>query len=216
MIELFHVTKTYENETHALYDVSLQIEKSDFIFLTGASGAGKTTLLRLIFGAEPASSGQILVGGHNVSALKAHQLPMLRRKMGIVFQDFKLIQSRTIYENVSFTLEVLGLSQKEIKRKTWNVLKDVGLQHRMNHFPKQLSGGEQQRAAIARALVNDPLIMIADEPTGNLDWDLTLEIMNYFNRMNARGTTILIATHNQNILKLYNKKTIHLEKGRIA
>jgi cell division transport system ATP-binding protein len=216
MIELFHVTKKYQGELKVLNDLTFSVEKSEFVFVTGPSGAGKTTLLKLIFGSEPVSEGQILVGGHNIAGLKSEAIPYLRRKIGFVFQDFKLIESRTIYENVAFTLEVLGLAPKKIKERVWHILKDFGLTHRMNLYPRAVSGGEQQRAAIARALVGDPLIILADEPTGNLDWGLTEEIMGRLIKFNARGTTIIVATHDHNILSQYPKRTIALERGRLV
>ena len=216
MIELFHVTKKYEGDFTALNDITFSVEKSEFIFITGPSGAGKSTLLKLIFGSEAVTEGQILVGGHNIAGLKTHMIPFLRRKIGFVFQDFKLIESRTIYENIAFTLEVLGLRPKVIKKRVWQILKDFGLTHRMNLYPRAVSGGEQQRAAIARALVGDPLIILADEPTGNLDWSLTEEIMGRLIRFNARGTAIIIATHDHHILQKYPKRTIALERGRLV
>jgi cell division transport system ATP-binding protein len=216
MIELFHVTKKYEGDFVALNDITFSVEKSDFVFVTGPSGAGKSTLLKLIFGAEKVTEGQILVGGHNVAGLKAHLIPFLRRKIGFVFQDFKLIESRTLYENIAFTLEVLGLPPHAIKKRVWQILKDFGLTHRMNLYPRAVSGGEQQRVAIARALVGDPLIILADEPTGNLDLSLTDEIMERLIKFNARGTTIIIATHDHTILQKYPKRIIALDHGRLV
>lgn len=216
MIEMFHVYKTYQKDTPALNDVSLKIDKGEFVFVTGPSGAGKTTLLKLLFAAERVTEGQILVFGKNITNYKESQIPILRRKIGVVFQDFKLLMDRTVFDNIAYTLEVIGQAKRDIERRVNSVLKLVSLAHRAKHIARKLSGGEQQRVSIARALVNDPSILLADEPTGNLDWKLTVEIMNFFQDINARGTTIVIATHNSNLLKMFNKRIITLEKGRLG
>ena len=216
MIEMFHIYKTYQKDTPALTDVSIKIEKGEFAFVTGPRGAGKTTLLKLLFMAEQATEGQILLFGKNITNCKESQIPILRRKIGVVFQDFKLLMDRSVFDNVAYTLEVIGMNKRDIDRRVHMVLKLVSLGHRANHIARRLSGGEQQRVSIARALVNDPPILLADEPTGNLDWKLTVEIMNFFQDINARGTTILIATHNSNLLKMFNKRIINLEKGRLG
>ncbi|HEY4716658.1 MAG TPA: cell division ATP-binding protein FtsE [bacterium] len=214
MIQFFHVNKYFQN-IPALEAVNLRIEKGEFIFLTGPSGAGKSTLLRLLFCADSPTSGQILIDGRNIARITRKSIPYLRRNIGVVFQDFKLLHSLNVFDNVAFTLQVLGAGSSEIKRKTFSVLQAVGLQHKINLYPRVLSGGEQQRVAIARAIVNEPAILLADEPTGNLDMDLTYEIMSLFMRINARGTTVIIATHNTELIKNYNKRVVFLEKGRI-
>lgn len=215
MIQLFHVYRYYQN-IPALEDINLRIEKGEFVFVTGPSGAGKTTLLNLLFSAIKPSSGQILIDGRNIARINRASIPILRRNIGVVFQDFKLIHSKNVFDNVAIALYVIGTPFSEIKRKVYEVLKSVGLQHKLNVYPQFLSGGEQQRVAIARAIVNEPKILLADEPTGNLDINLTYEIMDLFLKINARGTTVVIATHNNELIKKYNKRVIHLEKGRIV
>jgi cell division transport system ATP-binding protein len=216
MIETFHVTKTYERgDRPALYDVSLKIEKGEFVFLSGPSGAGKSTLLKLIFAAEQPTSGQILVNGRNVARLRRSQIPYLRREIGVVFQDFKLIPTKTVHENVAYTLRVLGMPAGEVRERVFRMLKVVGLAHRQHVLPPKLSGGEQQRVAIARALVNDPPVLLADEPTGNLDQDLTDEVMSLLERANARGTTVVVATHDLALMSRYKKRVLYLSQGRV-
>ncbi len=215
MIELYHLFKVYERDIQALTDINLKIKKGEFVFLTGASGAGKTTLLKLLFAAEPASSGQILVNGRNVTRIRPRDIPGLRREIGVVFQDFKLINHWTVYQNVAFVLEILGMRRREIKRRVWLTLKRVHLQDKLDTYPRKLSGGEQQRVAIARALVNDPVILLSDEPTGNLDPDITLEIMKFFVEINARGTTVLLATHDRNLIEDFGKRVALLDRGRL-
>ena len=212
---MFHVYKNYSSKYPALSDISLQIEKGEFVFIFGPSGAGKTTLLKLIFGEEHPSTGQIIVNGMNFEKIKKSTLPLLRRRMGFVFQDFKLLNHRTVFENVSLALEVVGVKKTEIKRKVQQVLKHVGLLNRINTVPLVLSGGEQQRVAIARAIVNDPALLLADEPTGNLDAELTKEIMKLFKIINVWGTTIVIATHDKNLLDFNPTKVVALDKGKI-
>ncbi len=216
MIELYHVSKSYERDIHALNDINLKINKGEFVFLTGASGAGKTTLLKILFAAEPATSGQVLVNGRNVTRIRPRDIPYLRREIGVVFQDFKLINHWTVFQNVAFVLEILGIRKREIKRKVWLTLKRVHLQEKVDTSPRKLSGGEQQRVAIARALVNDPVILLADEPTGNLDPDITLEIMKFFVEINARGTTVLLATHDRGLIESMGKRVAVLDRGRIV
>jgi len=213
MIQLYNVTKKYGAESAAVKDVSLQINKGEFIYITGASGAGKTTLLRMLYAAEKPTKGQILVDGQNISRIRSRQIPFLRRKIGVVFQDFKLLQSRTVYENVAFALEAQGKKRYEVSKKVFQALKEVGLEHRLQRKPLELSGGEQQRIAIARALVVDPLILLADEPSGNLDREVTYEIMDLFKRANARGTTVLLATHDHSLNKLFPRRVLTLDKG---
>lgn len=215
MIQLFHVYKHYTKGNPALEDISVQIEKGEFVFVTGPSGAGKTTLLKLMFLAEPPTKGQIIINGYNITRLKRSAIPFLRRNIGVVFQDFKLLPDRTVFDNVALTLAVLGMSKKEIKKKVWEILKMIGLQHKLNAYPLRLSGGEQQRVSIARALVNEPAILLADEPTGNLDPDLTNDIMKLFEEINIRGTTVVVATHDKSLMSAYNKRIISLEHGRL-
>ncbi len=216
MIETQAVTKIYGREDYALRDLSLKVEKGEFAFLTGPSGAGKSTLLRLLLLQERPTEGAVIVAGRDLSTLAPAEVQAYRRTVGFVFQDFKLIQSKTIFENVAFALKVLGQPVEQQRRRTYQVLKWVGLQHRHNAYPLELSGGEQQRVAVARALVNEPHIVLADEPTGNLDPDLSLEIMNLFRDINASGTTVLVATHDRELIKWVGRRVIQLELGHLA
>ncbi len=215
MIELYHVAKTYQRDITALSEINVKIRKGEFVYITGPSGAGKTTLLKLLFAAETPSSGQILIGGKNVSRIRPREIPFLRRQLGVVFQDFKLINHWTVFQNVAFVLEILGFPRKDIRRRVLQTLKRVQLNHRVESFPQKLSGGEQQRVAIARALINDPKILLADEPTGNLDPDITQEIMTFFLEINDRGTTILFATHDRSLIQAYPKRVISLKRGSL-
>ena len=216
MIETQSLSKTYGRGMYAIQNLSLTVDKGEFVFLTGPSGAGKSTLLRLLLLEEQPSEGEIIVNGRNLSHLTRDETQAYRRTVGFVFQDFKLIPTKTIFENVSFVGRVLGQPIEQQRRQTYQVLKWVGLQHRLNALPLELSGGEQQRVAIARALVNEPHIVLADEPTGNLDPDLSLEIMNLFRDMNARGTTVLVATHDRELIKWVGRRVIHLDQGQVA
>jgi len=216
VIETQSLAKTYGRGMFALRDLNLKIDKGEFVFLTGPSGAGKSTLLRLLLLEERPTEGEVIVGGRNLSTLTRDEVQAYRRTVGFVFQDFKLIANTSVFENVAFTLRVLGQPIEQQRRRTYQVLKWVGLQHRLNALPEELSGGEQQRVAIARALVNEPHIVLADEPTGNLDPDLSLEIMNLFRDMNARGTTVLVATHDRELIKWVGRRVIQLEHGRQA
>src|SRR5918996_5355477 len=216
MIHFYHVTKKFDRYSTALHDLTFHIDKGEFVFLTGASGAGKSTLLKLILRQMIPSDGQIVVNGRNLSAMKRRHLPYFRRDIGMVFQDFKLIERMTVFENLSFILTVLNVPPKEHKKKAYSALRAVNLQHKLNSYPPQLSGGEQQRVAIARALINDPLILIGDEPTGNLDPDLSAEIVQIFAEANLRGSTVLLATHDRDLIRSSGRRCITLEHGRIA
>ena len=216
MIQLFHVSKEYPGEGLALHDVSLNVDKGEFVFLTGPSGAGKSTLLKLIFCDEPATSGQLLLFGKNVAKIRGSAVPYVRRNIGVVFQDFKLLPLRTVAENVSLPLEVRGLAEKDVRRRVKGLLRQVGLEHKADKFPPALSGGEQQRVAVVRALAADPALLLADEPTGNLDPERTLEVMDLLYGANARGTTVVVATHDRSLLERYKRRVILLERGRLV
>ena len=216
MIETHHLSKLYSRGLYALHDLSLTVDKGEFVFLTGPSGAGKSTFLRLLLMQERPSEGEILVNGVNLNSLSRSEIQEYRRGLGFVFQDFKLIPSRTVLENITFVPEALAMPVAQQRRKAFQVLKWVGLQHRMNAYPHDLSGGEQQRIAIARALVNDPYLLLADEPTGNLDPDLSLEIMNLLREVNAGGTTVVVATHDRELIRLVGRRTITLDAGRVV
>jgi cell division transport system ATP-binding protein len=216
VIETRGLGKAYGRGMYAIRDVNLNVEKGEFAFITGPSGAGKSTLLRLLLLQEKPTDGQVIVGGRDLSGLSKAEIQDYRRTVGFVFQDFKLVANKTVFENVSYVLRVLGKPVEEQRRRTYQVLKWVGLQHRLNAFPLQLSGGEQQRVAVARALVNEPHIVLADEPTGNLDPDLSLEIMNLFRDINASGTTVLVATHDRELIKWVGRRVIQLEQGQLA
>jgi cell division transport system ATP-binding protein len=216
VIETHHLSKLYSRGLYALRDLTVTVAKGEFVFLTGPSGAGKSTLLRLLLMQERPSEGDIFVNGYNLATLKSSEVQEYRRGIGFVFQDFKLIPNRTVLENISFVPEVLGVPAAQQRRRAFQVLKWVGLQHRMSAYPRDLSGGEQQRIAIARALVNDPALLLADEPTGNLDPDLSLEIMNLLREVNAGGTTVVVATHDRELIRLVGRRTITLDQGRIV
>ena len=216
MIDVRHVSKMYGRGLYALQDLSLAVGTGEFVFLTGPSGAGTSTLLRLLLLQDRPTEGEIVVNGHSLAALTRGQIQEYRRGIGFIFQDFKLIPTRTVLENISFVPEVLGVPAAQQRRRAFQVLKWVGLQHRMNAYPQDLSGGEQQRIAIARALVNDPVLLLADEPTGNLDPDLSLEVMNLLREVNAGGTTVLVATHDRELIRLVGRRTVTLEQGRIS
>ncbi len=215
MIETQNLSKAYGGGFYALRNLTLTIDKGEFVFLTGASGAGKTTLFRLLLRQERPTEGDVVVAGRNLARLAPAEVQAYRRTVGFVFQDFKLIPTKTVFDNVSFALRVLGIPIDQQRRRTYQVMKWVGLQHRLQAFPPELSGGEQQRIAIARALVNDPQLILADEPTGNLDPDLSIEIMKLFRDINLRGTTVLVATHNPELIRFIGKRSIHLEHGRL-
>jgi cell division transport system ATP-binding protein len=216
LIQARNVSKSYARGVQALRDVSLAVEKGEFVFLTGPSGAGKSTLLRLLLCQERPTSGDLTVAGRQLASLSPREVQDYRRTIGFVFQDFKLVPRRTVYENVAMVLRATGTPEHVERRRTMQALQGVGLQHRTESFPLELSGGEQQRVAVARALVNNPVLVFADEPTGNLDPDLALDIMNLFREMNARGTTVLIATHDRELIHRVGRRTIALEHGHLV
>ncbi len=216
MIRIQGMSKRFDGDVAALSDIDLEIRRGEFVFVTGSSGAGKSSLLRLLLRQDVPSSGRILIDGVDIGALAARKVPQLRRTMGIVFQDFKLIQRKTALDNVAYVLNVAGLSRADQRRRAYEALRSVGLSHRLNAFPCTLSGGEQQRVAIARAVVNEPKLLLADEPTGNLDPDLAVEIMRLFREINARGTTIVVATHDRDLIQRMQRRTILLKRGRVA
>ena len=216
IIQLFDVTKTYSGGVVALKEVSIQIDKGDFLFISGSSGAGKTTLLKIILGVEMVTQGQLVVNGRNVTRIPPRELTRLRRETGFVFQDFKLLENRTALENVGLALQIRGLPPKEVRKRAYHALRAVGLADKRDQSPLRLSGGEQQRVAIARALVNDPLILVADEPTGNLDAALSREIMDQFLDIHQRGTTLLVATHDESLPAYCGKNRIVLDQGRLV
>jgi cell division transport system ATP-binding protein len=215
MIQIFHVTKHYDRRP-ALTDVNLQIDKGEFVLLMGPSGAGKTTLLKLLYCATSLDEGQILIQGRNVARLKPSAVPYIRRTMGVVFQDFKLLPKKSVYDNVALPLLVQGLSAFETRRKVMEALKAVGVEHRKESRPTMLSAGEQQRVCIARSIVNSPIILLADEPTGNMDADLAREIVELFKTINARGTTVLVATHNRQVIEQVGRRVVTLDQGKIV
>jgi len=216
MVQFFRVHKTFGRDAEALRDVSLDIRKGEFVFLTGPSGAGKTTLLRLIFRDLLPTAGQILVAGRNVVRLPGREVPALRRMLGVIFQDCRLLMDRTVAENLHVVARALGTAEDEARRKIGYLLRQVGLLHRANESPSALSGGEQQRVAIARALMNDPLILLADEPTGNLDAELATDVIRLLREVNARGMTILLATHNATLVSDQAKRTVVLKAGQVV
>jgi len=216
MIHLDNVSVEYPSGVRALNDVNISVGKGDFAFVVGATGSGKSTLLRLLYREITPTQGTVIVAGEDVSKLKPAAVPFLRRKLGIVFQDFKLLPQKNVWENLAFALRVIAVSPKEIRRRIGEVLELVGLTHRCDAFPQQMSGGEQQRAAIARALVNYPTILLADEPTGNLDPDTSWEIIQLLDQVNTRGTTVLVATHDNQVVDALKKRVVQLDSGYVV
>ncbi|MBF1119825.1 MAG: cell division ATP-binding protein FtsE [Streptococcus sp.] len=216
MIEMMNVTKKYNKGITAINNLSIQIKDGEFVYVVGPSGAGKSTFIKMMYREEKATKGRIRVGKYDLMKIRDRQIPYLRRYVGVVFQDFKLLQHKTVYENVAYAMEVIEKSPREIKRRVEDVLELVNLKHRMSNFPNELSGGEQQRVAIARAIVNTPGILIADEPTGNLDPETSMEIMDILERINEQGTTIVMATHNSQIVNEKKHRVIAIENGQIV
>ncbi len=216
MIIFSNVSKVYDNGSTALNNISFFIERGEFVFIVGPSGAGKSTLIKLLMHEETATSGDVIINNVKVNELTQSQIPYLRRNMGVVFQDFRLLPKKTVYENVSFAMEIVGASRREIRRQVPNVLSMVGLSHKAKAYPTQLSGGEQQRVALARALVNNPAFLIADEPTGNLNPKTAQEIVELLNEINKRGTTVVMATHAKDIVDQMKKRVIAIEDGVIV
>ena len=216
MIEFRDVHKTYGTGNETLRGIDIQIEDGEFVFIVGASGAGKSTFLKLIMREEVATSGEVVVSNFKLSKLKKRQIPYLRRAMGIVFQDFRLIDTMTVFDNVAFAMRVIGASHREIRRRVPYVLGLVGLQNKSKNFPPELSGGEQQRVGLARALVNNPSLIIADEPTGNIDPELSYEIMELLTEINRRGTTVLVVTHDHELVKSFGRRVIQIHEGLVA
>ncbi len=215
MIRLIDVEKEYDNGTKALKGISFRIDDGEFVFLVGPSGSGKSTIIKLITAEIALTNGRVMVNGYNLNNIPPRQVPHMRRTLGIIFQDFRLIEKKTVYENLAFAMRAVGSSGRELRRRIPYVLNLVGLEQKADHYPGQLSGGEQQRVAIARALVNNPSMIIADEPTGNLDPQRSLEIMMLLERINERGTTVLVVTHEKNLVNRFDKRVVAIENGRI-
>lgn len=216
IIEFRNVSKVYNNGTEALHNINLKVEKGEFVFIVGSSGAGKSTFLKLIMCEERPNEGQIFVAGDDIAHIRKGKIPYIRRKMGIVFQDFRLIEHMSVYDNVAFAMRVVGASGRSIKKRVPYILSLVGLQHKAKHLPSELSGGERQRVGLARALVNNPSLIIADEPTGNIDPALSFEIVDLLSEINRRGTTILMVTHEHSLVKHFHKRIIQIHSGEIV
>ena len=216
MLIMSDVSKVYPGGSMALQDVNIHIEPGEFVFVVGPSGAGKSTFIKMLFREVLPTTGSIFVNGVDILSLTPKEIPFLRRQLGIIFQDYRLLPDRTVFENVAFAMQVIEAPHRKIKRQVMNVLDLVGLRHRANAYPNELSGGEQQRIAIARAIVNDPVFVIADEPTGNLDPETSWDIMDIFKEINATGTTIVMATHDKEVVDAMGKRVIAIEKGRIV
>ena len=215
MVKLQGVTKTYPNGSLGVFDLSLEVKRGDFLLITGPSGAGKSTLLKLLYGAEHPSSGEVIVDDLNVGKLRGDRLSLLRRRIGVVFQDYKLIPTRTVSENIAFVLWAQGYTRKEIQRRLPPTLKVVGLQHKANCFPDELSGGEQQRGSLARAIVGTPPVLLADEPTGNLDPDNSRQVLNILKKLNGMGATVIVTTHDEQLVQMSRQPLVQLREGRL-
>lgn len=215
MVSLQGVTKTYPNGSLGVFDINLEVKRGDFLFITGPSGAGKSTLLKLLYGAERPTSGEVIVDQLNVGTLRGDRLSLLRRRIGVVFQDYKLIPTRTVSENIAFVLWAQGYTRKEIQRRLLPTLKIVGLQHKANCFPDELSGGEQQRVSLARAIVGTPPVLLADEPTGNLDPDNSRQVFNVLKKLNAIGATVIVTTHDEQLVQMSSQPVLQLREGRL-
>ncbi len=215
MVKLQEVTKTYPNGSLGVFDLSLEVKRGDFLLITGPSGAGKSTLLKLLYGAERPSSGEVIVDDLNVGKLRGDRLSLLRRRIGVVFQDYKLIPTRTVSENIAFVLWAQGYTRKEIQRRLPPTLKVVGLQHKANCFPDELSGGEQQRVSLARAIVGTPPVLLADEPTGNLDPDNSRQVLNILKKLNGMGATVIVTTHDEQLVQMSRQPVVQLREGRL-
>ena len=215
MVKLQGVTKTYPNGSRGLFDISLEVQRGEFLLVTGPSGAGKSTLLKLLYGAERPTQGEVIVDQLNVGRLRGDRLSLLRRRIGVVFQDYKLIPSRTVTENIAFVLWAQGFTRKEIERRLPPTLKLVGLQHKANCFPEELSGGEQQRVSLARAIVGTPPILLADEPTGNLDPDNSRQVLQILKKLNAIGATVIVTTHDEQLVQMSNQPVVQLREGNL-
>ena len=215
MIRLTNVEKTYDNGTHALNGISFEIQDGEFVFLVGPSGSGKSTIIKLLTGELVPSRGRVMINGFSMSNITQRQIPLMRRTIGVIFQDFRLIENKTVYDNVAFAMRVIGAAESEIKKRVPYVLELVGLENKGRRLPHELSGGEQQRVAIARALVNNPSVIIADEPTGNLDPARSLEIMMLLEQINALGTTVMVVTHEKELVNRFTKRVVAIDEGRI-
>ncbi len=215
MIDMTQVTKTYETGTHALNGIDLHIDDGEFVFLVGQSGSGKSTLIKLLTGELRPTSGSVVVNGYQMESIKRSSIPYMRRTLGVIFQDFRLIENKTVYENVAFAMRVIGASNREIKKRVPYVLELVGLENKARRLPNELSGGELQRVAIARALINNPTMIIADEPTGNLDPARSFEIMLLLEKINALGTTVMVVTHEKGLVDRFTKRVVAIEEGRV-
>ncbi len=215
MIDLVNVTKTYETGTHALNGIDMHIDDGEFVFLVGPSGSGKSTIIKLLTAELKPTSGSVLVNGYQLESIKRASIPYMRRTLGVIFQDFRLIENKTVYENVAFAMRVIGAAPKEIKKRVPYVLELVGLENKGRRLPNELSGGEQQRVAIARALINNPTMIIADEPTGNLDPQRSFEIMLLLEQINALGTTVMVVTHEKELVNRFTKRVVAIDEGRI-
>ena len=216
MIDLVNVTKTYETGTHALNGIDMHIDDGEFVFLVGESGSGKSTIIKLLTGELKPTGGSILVNGYKLETIRRSKVPYMRRTLGIIFQDFRLIENKTVYENVAFAMRVIGAKNREIKKRVPYVLELVGLENKARRLPNELSGGEQQRVAIARALVNNPSMIIADEPTGNLDPSRSFEIMLLLEQINALGTTVMVVTHEKNLVDRFTKRVVAISQGKVV